>query len=130
MWLSLVEHLVRDEGVAGSNPATPTNHLPGFDPYGRRFGANSRLGLTILVSATFVRFESPLAAFDRGAPIASDVFTIKNIDHAFGEPWTEIKLDAVEYYLGYLRDNLMSVIVLNVLQNPAAFYGSTGFERR
>ena len=28
VWLSLVEHLVRDEGVAGSNPATPTiNHL-------------------------------------------------------------------------------------------------------
>jgi hypothetical protein len=25
VWLSLVEHLVRDEGVAGSNPATPTN---------------------------------------------------------------------------------------------------------
>ena len=25
MWLSLVEHLVRDEGVAGSNPATPTS---------------------------------------------------------------------------------------------------------
>src|SRR5262249_52637702 len=23
-WLSLVEHLVRDEGVAGSNPAAPT----------------------------------------------------------------------------------------------------------
>jgi hypothetical protein len=30
VWLSLVEHLVRDEGVAGSNPATPTTfrHLP------------------------------------------------------------------------------------------------------
>src|SRR5204863_7262360 len=27
VWLSLVEHLVRDEGVAGSNPATPTNHF-------------------------------------------------------------------------------------------------------
>jgi hypothetical protein len=27
VWLSLVEHLVRDEGVAGSNPATPTNFL-------------------------------------------------------------------------------------------------------
>ena len=27
MWLSLVEHLVRDEGVAGSNPATPTRPL-------------------------------------------------------------------------------------------------------
>src|SRR6266436_5263258 len=25
VWLSLVEHLVRDEGVAGSNPATPTS---------------------------------------------------------------------------------------------------------
>ncbi len=24
MWLSLVEHRVRDAGVAGSNPATPT----------------------------------------------------------------------------------------------------------
>jgi hypothetical protein len=28
VWLSLVEHLVRDEGVAGSNPATPTNISP------------------------------------------------------------------------------------------------------
>ena len=27
VWLSLVEHLVRDEGVAGSNPATPTNFI-------------------------------------------------------------------------------------------------------
>lgn len=25
VWLSLVEHRVRDAGVAGSNPATPTN---------------------------------------------------------------------------------------------------------
>src|SRR5258708_2250286 len=24
-WLSLVEHLVRDQGVAGSNPVSPTN---------------------------------------------------------------------------------------------------------
>jgi hypothetical protein len=28
VWLSLVEHLVRDEGVVGSNPITPTNFLP------------------------------------------------------------------------------------------------------
>jgi hypothetical protein len=28
VWLSLVEHLVRDEGVAGSNPATPTINPP------------------------------------------------------------------------------------------------------
>ncbi len=25
MWLSLVEHLVRDEGVGGSNPLIPTS---------------------------------------------------------------------------------------------------------
>ena len=30
VWLSLVEHLVRDEGVAGSNPATPTNKISHF----------------------------------------------------------------------------------------------------
>ena len=28
VWLSLVEHRVRDAGVAGSNPATPTISLP------------------------------------------------------------------------------------------------------
>jgi hypothetical protein len=28
VWLSLVEHLVRDEGVVGSNPITPTNIFP------------------------------------------------------------------------------------------------------
>ena len=27
MWRSLVAHLVRDEGVGGSNPLTPTNDL-------------------------------------------------------------------------------------------------------
>ncbi|SRR6266446_5477982 len=27
----MVEHLVRDEGVAGSNPATPTNRINHFD---------------------------------------------------------------------------------------------------
>ena len=31
VWLSLVEHLVRDEGVAGSNPATPTNLFKRLD---------------------------------------------------------------------------------------------------
>src|SRR6185503_19634525 len=31
VWLSLVEHLVRDEGVAGSNPATPTTIPERFD---------------------------------------------------------------------------------------------------
>jgi hypothetical protein len=31
VWLSLVEHRVRDAGVAGSNPATPTNWDKGLD---------------------------------------------------------------------------------------------------
>ncbi len=26
-WLSLVEHLVRDQGVGGSNPLSPTNQI-------------------------------------------------------------------------------------------------------
>src|SRR5216683_6975841 len=30
-WLSLVEHLVRDQGVGGSNPLSPTNNfVPSF----------------------------------------------------------------------------------------------------
>jgi hypothetical protein len=29
-WLSLVEHLVRDQGVGGSNPLSPTNLLFGL----------------------------------------------------------------------------------------------------
>jgi hypothetical protein len=33
VWLSLVEHLVRDEGVAGSNPATPTNNIGHFSKF-------------------------------------------------------------------------------------------------
>ena len=30
MWLSLVEHLVRDQGVAGSNPVIPTMKTTGY----------------------------------------------------------------------------------------------------
>ena len=36
-WLSLVEHLVRDQGVGGSNPLSPTilriNHLQTISQY-------------------------------------------------------------------------------------------------
>jgi hypothetical protein len=45
MWLSLAEHLVWDQGVAGSNPVIPTSQrdvaqlgrAPGLGPGGRRF---------------------------------------------------------------------------------------------
>ena len=30
-WLSLVEHLVRDQGVGGSNPLSPTNLVDSVD---------------------------------------------------------------------------------------------------
>jgi hypothetical protein len=33
VWLSPVEHCVRDAGVAGSNPATPTKISFGFLPF-------------------------------------------------------------------------------------------------
>ena len=31
-WLSLVEHLVRDQGVGGSNPLSPTNQINNLHP--------------------------------------------------------------------------------------------------
>ncbi len=41
-WLSLVEHLVRDQGVGGSNPLSPTNtfnNLQFWIPVGAPKGA-------------------------------------------------------------------------------------------
>src|SRR5271157_6028547 len=35
-WLSLVEHLVRDQGVAGSNPVSPTNFFNEIQPFAER----------------------------------------------------------------------------------------------
>ena len=32
-WLSLVEHLVRDQGVGGSNPLSPTNKINNLQPF-------------------------------------------------------------------------------------------------
>jgi hypothetical protein len=45
VWLSPVEHCVRDAGVAGSNPATPTIDLLGFLPvFPGAFKLNGRNG--------------------------------------------------------------------------------------
>jgi hypothetical protein len=44
-WLSLVEHLVRDQGVGGSNPLSPTNLLnPVIELANFRFPKQSELG--------------------------------------------------------------------------------------
>ena len=34
-WLSLVEHLVRDQGVGGSNPLAPTIKISGLQAFER-----------------------------------------------------------------------------------------------
>ncbi len=44
-WLSLVEHLVRDQGVGGSNPLSPTNI---FKPINSASGFSSTALSTIL----------------------------------------------------------------------------------
>ena len=44
MWLSLVEHLVRDEGVAGSNPATPTNQINDLQRWDSRIISYTPMG--------------------------------------------------------------------------------------
>src|SRR5437660_8368143 len=60
-WLSLVEHLVRDQGVGGSNPLSPTNYPAGCKavrdstPLGRTgawvlFGSNKRFNCTETLS--------------------------------------------------------------------------------
>ena len=62
-WLSLVEHLVRDQGVGGSNPLSPTifiNNLQQFSPdyenHCRRFCS----GQSLQVQQTKARSVPPL----------------------------------------------------------------------
>src|SRR3954452_10208904 len=43
VWLSLVEHRVRDAGVAGSNPATPTISFPPAPQAPKPFGSRRRV---------------------------------------------------------------------------------------
>jgi hypothetical protein len=63
----VVEHLVRDEGVAGSNPATPTNQINdllrwGFRKisYGDSYGDRNPLGFVVR-SHSNVAWAPPLA---------------------------------------------------------------------
>jgi hypothetical protein len=56
-WLSLVEHLVRDQGVGGSNPLSPTNlSLASSTSY---YAAFARL--------TFTRFFGTFGTIDAGS---------------------------------------------------------------
>ena len=57
MWLSLVEHLVRDQGVAGSNPVIPTMISKGCDFPGRN-----------LFLRLFCDYLSPRAPRTAGGP--------------------------------------------------------------
>jgi hypothetical protein len=49
----MAAHLVRDEGVAGSNPATPTIFLKALIAYGARYGERNALALAMTVKATW-----------------------------------------------------------------------------
>jgi hypothetical protein len=42
-WLSLVEHLVRDQGVGGSNPLSPTNSFQALAKWPGREGLHKRV---------------------------------------------------------------------------------------
>ena len=68
-WLSLVEHLVRDQGVGGSNPLSPTiffNNLQPFSPIKKSnvddFVAvkASKFNIAALSGLTVVRFKCSL----------------------------------------------------------------------
>ncbi len=48
VWLSPVEHCVRDAGVAGSNPATPTKISLGFCPFSRALSRSTTAALRAL----------------------------------------------------------------------------------
>ena len=54
-WLSLVEHLVRDQGVGGSNPLSPTIKTSNINSLAKTsFPAKPELGSILL----FTGFES------------------------------------------------------------------------
>ena len=71
MWLSLVEHLVRDQGVAGSNPVIPTIdfnglRLPGPHPffYAAPDAGRVRNGVYIEMSLPCLRFYNIFLLID------------------------------------------------------------------
>ncbi len=54
-WLSLVEHLVRDQGVGGSNPLSPTNFLLLNQILASNIKAKEPLSLTFLLGFPTIR---------------------------------------------------------------------------
>ena len=74
VWLSLVEHLVRDEGVVGSNPITPTTRFTRHSD--RRLHRQPRSGLAPLPAfsrrnATLrIEIEEDIFPAFRGEPVA------------------------------------------------------------
>jgi hypothetical protein len=64
-WLSLVEHLVRDQGVGGSNPLSPTNFHLVFARVldARRFPSSSRFsyGATPVLAGLKASLSLPVA---------------------------------------------------------------------
>ena len=61
-WLSLVEHLVRDQGVGGSNPLSPTNSFPSIQTF-----LSALRGRQIVGTTGQLRANAPLPARRNGA---------------------------------------------------------------
>lgn len=64
MWLSLVEHYVRDVGVAGSNPATPTNIRQYLKTVEYRSGWRQRISDILLIRCRIRERLAPPALHD------------------------------------------------------------------
>jgi hypothetical protein len=80
VWLSPVEHCVRDAGVAGSNPATPTKQSPGaFAFFPERFqgqppkrAVSRRAPGTGPDQSAFCRIGKQATTIDRTGPGIAD----------------------------------------------------------
>jgi hypothetical protein len=57
-WLSLVEHLVWDQGVAGSNPVFPTIYIGALAQLGERLPCTQEVSGSIPLGSTNKFFEN------------------------------------------------------------------------
>src|SRR5882724_11353738 len=107
VWLSLVEHRVRDAGVAGSNPATPTISSRAYS--GVTFELHHSLNRRPLSRRMLVAPLSPTTPLPVAVLIASD-------------RWTKLSGLSLELSFGNLQHPSS--------EDPAIAPGGAGGERR
>ena len=72
-WLSLVEHLVRDQGVGGSNPLSPTNSLQ------RLARSSPRSGIEDFQPGTYIRVSGTGCAKNSRHTVAAAMLTASTL---------------------------------------------------